>query len=195
MKPIPQHATISLSFDYQQRNQQLSWHAVEDGHNARHSHGPHAGGMWFDPGTQVDVLVTGGTVEETLSQSLGFSIVQCCIVTRPHAYDLTRNFGRQFAPPSPFEAPHGQAAAVVMVTDFQPEKATPDAAGVLYYSRAYRSAQPLTVAGGAAGQAFLHRWEMSFVLTVQIVDERSGARTLRVFTYDPETEVGNGMNS
>lgn len=161
-------AWLSVSFDAGQLGRQLCWTATEGRENLLQITGKFAGSLLLPKGHDLRVEVHGYG-DQTLKS---FQVLSVCLVTVPADDEL---------PPSPFD---DQSTATVQMTDF------PACATIIYdphIDRSYgitASATPLQIrdVNGA--------WQVSMILTAQIVDAR-GTR-VRVFRFDPESQVGNG---
>lgn len=171
---------LEVTFDIDQTSDQLGWHFWRaDGH-ADPRQGKDKGIINFTAGETFYVGLKGGSKQPFK----GFRIIDCSIITKPFVYICGPDIDTVYAPPSPFTSDATMGAVVNLpATQFQPAEA-----GALehYYVKAQNWSGFLTV-----GQ-FEARWELSFVVTVEITRD-NGSKVLRVFSFDPEGEVTNGV--
>jgi hypothetical protein len=137
--------------------------------------GMYADSLHFGPGEQLSVRVVGGGGPGFA----GFQVVDACFITRPQVLLRTVDFGTQFAPPSLFVQSLGATLALGLDLDAGVPVVDPD--GYLRVAQTWKSTLDVV---GVAGI-----WELSFVLTVRIL-RGDGSEHLRVFSFDPESEVG-----
>jgi hypothetical protein len=168
---------IRVSFDADQVGGVLVWRAVDAAthKNAYRDQGRFAGSLHFDDGDEVTIELVGLGV---LNEFVAFEIVDASVVTLPHSSVAG------VSAPSPFATNH----AVIALQGWS--KPTVVANPIDQRVEISRSAAALTVAQASG------RWEMSLVLTVELVWLRAGQerRELRVFYVDPESEVGTGID-
>ena len=168
--PDKSEVWLSVSFDAKQLGRQLCWTATEDRANLFHIYGRFAGSLALpkDRGLRVEVHGYG---DEFLHS---FKILSVCLVTAPADDKL---------PPSPFV---GNDTATVLIDDFPPADVIIDDPHIGRRYGISASQKPLLI-GNQDGA-----WQISMILTVQIVDSADGEPYLRVFRFDPESQVGNG---
>jgi hypothetical protein len=197
--PLP--AAISLSFDYQQKSKLLCWSATDGHRNIYMQQGPTAGGLSLQPGEYVSVFVKGGGPCDDLNNTWNFRIIDCFFITFPELHWAGPEKGLTYSQPSPFMGPSlersGSTTRHVDNLERAEERLLSDDnyLTIVYHARnAFRVIHPEgTNPVNAKHQ--LGRWDMSFVLTVEIQDPDPSRETyIRVFRFDPETEVGNGYN-
>lgn len=189
----PKPAAITLQFDYAQTSQQLSWSACDGHRDIYEKRGRAAGALSLLPGEPVSIVVKGGGYVAA-GTSWSFSVVECYLVTLPQAVWTTQIQGTTYSPPSPFAASGGEqpGSAVRAVANLLPaQERKGDDKYLTYTYMAEQAFRVISAPGGQTGS--IGRWDLSFVLTVQITDPVHGTY-LRVFRFDPETEVGNGLN-
>ena len=191
---------ISLNFDFEQCNQMLTWKAVnEETHrSAYHDRGPHAGGMYLPVNESISIIVTGGAMRSSIPHNWTFKVVQCYLITLPHEKYARLKHGRQFALPSPFVAPADQAAGAVRdipASVFAGPFPDNNATNGMYTASFFEARNILTVIPKTQPQIddLEGRWELTFILTVQVIPADGSAPFLRVFSFDPETEVGSAI--
>jgi hypothetical protein len=170
---------LSVSFDVQQISQRLDWQFTRDGTPVPFGTGANTGLLPFTEGDKFSLIVTGNSHNAVL-QSL--AITQCHLVCRPILYSKHAHLGSagSYPPPSPF---NGTSAVI----DFLPQGPGASASG---NASAMQWPAPGIFSCNAVG-----RWEMSLILTAQIALNPSAGPydTYRVFTFDPECEVGTGL--
>lgn len=192
----PSHPiAISLNFDFEQVNQMLTWKAVDEQthRSAYHERGPHAGGMFLPVDESISIIVTGGAHKDCVPHDWDYKVLQCYLITLPHELWLQRTHGRQFSPPSPFVAAEGQVGGAVRdIPASLFEGPFPDNGDKAYVASYYEAKNVLKVIPKTQPGAndLEGRWEMTFILTVQVIPKDGSAPFLRVFSFDPETEVG-----
>ena len=141
----------------------------------------------FSAGQAFRIAVTATDHDNTNFESL--EIVDCCIITLPQILCCGTGIRTWYCPPSLFVDNEGQQLGAlyrlnpssfsVHSTGVDPEKG--------------RRVTLLWDEHLNVGK-YNGSWELSFFLTVRI--KRSGEKMeqLRVFYFDPETEVGNGTS-
>lgn len=173
---------LEASFDIDQVSDQLMWRFVRFDEHGEKIHGKEAGMINFTVGEKFYVNVIAGNVNPIA----GVKIINCVLITKPFIYQCGPEQPTIYAPPSPFNADKLGAIVGACVTlpaeQFKPGPADDVAK---YYRKVQHWDGCLTVGG------FEGRWDISFVLTVQIA-RADGVNELRVFSFDPEGEVSNG---
>ena len=174
---------LEASFDIDQTSDQLAWHFVRYDGEGNPIHGKEAGVINFTVNEKFYIDITAGSDNPIA----GVKIVDCVLISKPFMYICGPDVATEYAPPSPF-APKLLGAIVgasiaLPAAEFEEVTVPP----VRKYHRAkYHWNNHLTVGG------FQGRWELSFVLTVQIA-RPNGRQELRVFSFDPESDVSNGV--
>ncbi|HEY9103041.1 hypothetical protein [Chitinimonas sp.] len=170
---------IDVSFDIAQVSNQLVW-SVDDT-NAHPKSGRYAGGVRFFKGETLDFNLTA-TGNALLYPEFQVQILECTILTRPQIIAMDELLDvATYARPSLFVGPD---LAARLITDINP-KGHPhviDGFRHLHFQR-----QNALTVGQHNG-----RWELSLYVTVLITNGPGGQPFLRVYTFDPESEVGNG---
>ncbi|WP_431257286.1 hypothetical protein ACQ86G_21895 [Roseateles chitinivorans] len=197
--PLP--AAISLSFDYQQQSKLLCWNATEGHRDIYMQRGPRAGGVSLLPGEYVSVFVKGGGPIDDLDKPWSFRIVDCFFITFPELHWAGEEIGMTYSQPSPFMGPtlerSGSTTRHVDNLELAPERllSADNYLTIVYRAQnAFRVIHPVGTHPVSAKHQ-LGRWDMSFVLTVEITEpDPAKEKYIRVFRFDPETEVGNGYN-
>jgi hypothetical protein len=171
------HSTLRVSFDADQISDQLLWSLDEGG--LERPDGAYAGALRFYPGQSLRLEVSGGAT--LISGFLSFQIVDCCFITRPQVVNCGAERRTRYAPPSPFLQAVGGSFPLEL--DFSSRVAERED---LSYRKIVQSWKRTLDIGQSSG-----RWELSFNITVRIV--RADQNTeVRVFQFDPESEVGTG---
>jgi hypothetical protein len=178
---------LEANFDIEQVGGTLEWHFSRKDRDGNPITGKYAGGIYYTVGEEMRVRVRAGSYKRLKS----FKVLDCTLITLPQIVEIAPKKKAQFAAVSPFVGTEGIVIAGGSVNlaaqDFkesailvpQPE----------YYELALEWDKHLTV-GQKEG-----RWDISFVLTVEVVvDDGSqyGLTCTRVYSFDPEGEVGTG---
>ncbi|MES2073434.1 MAG: hypothetical protein V4488_23980 [Pseudomonadota bacterium] len=177
--------TLSVSFDVEQISPKLNWafHSPIDNPSlaSKPVPGPYAGSIYFNQGEILMLHVIGSGSK--LSNFSSFQIVDCCITTRPQVVYAENPSRPKYAPPSPFLQAIGATYPLNLDFSSHLEK---ELLGSTRRRISQRWKDTLNV-GHTAG-----RWDLSFNVTVRIFRGPSEAPELRVFYFDPESEVGDG---
>jgi len=186
MNVKPTTMLIKADFDIDQIGETLEWSFYrEDGHG-NPIKGHYAGSVYFTVGELTRVRVKAGGY----SRFVGFEVLDCTLITRPQITQIGAGLRTEFAVPSPFisTADITVTGATISLppSQFLPADVPKPEPEYTEYAREW--SKELTV-GSATG-----RWEISFVLTVAIQRVLGGKPELRVFTFDPEGEVGSGVS-
>ena len=161
---------LTVSFDAEQIGDQLSWAVIDGLKDIWQYYGKHAGSVYFETGCDLTVVLKGYGDK---SNFLGFKVLDATIVSTPRSYDPPTSTA------SPFTGGHG----ATRVRDFAYFDAAPDSESTRMKMLAFSTSLKVASAPGA--------WKLSMVLTVCIHYNNSNSET-RVFTFDPEAQVGNG---
>lgn len=174
---------LKVTFDVNQIRSRANWYFHEVGNSADCDDGWH-NNIQFLPGQQFGIRLVATNYYKTTLQSV--SVVDCCLITQPQIQVCGPGHPPQYAPPSPFCTaslkPLG-ALAVIPATGFSRfEPIVPSSDYVLIWND-YLVVGPM-----------VSHWDLSFYVTV-CIDRGVGATPdYRVFYFDPESEVGNGMD-
>ncbi|HBK55069.1 MAG TPA: hypothetical protein DDZ76_02085 [Xanthomonadales bacterium] len=173
-----QKAVLSVSYDVDQISGALLWRISEDDgtRNLLKATGPHAGSVHLVKGDQVFVDVYSTGLAETLIKT---RVLNAYLISIPHTS------GMAFCAPSLFS----NDSAVISVGDWgklRPVEPPDPVEDRKYFVQ--RSKQPLIVIQQDG------RWELSLVITVAIETNGPDGKSekIRVFSFDPEAEVGTG---
>jgi len=139
----------------------------------------------FSAGQEFRIAIAASDKDKTNFESL--EIVDCCIITRPQILCCGKNVRTYYAPPSLFINSSGKELGAV--TQINPTAFIAHSTGI--DPNKGKSVTLLWDDYLKVGK-YNGYWELSFYITVRI--KRTGEKTeqLRVFCFDPETEVGNG---
>jgi hypothetical protein len=176
----PKAVLLKVSFDVSQTSDALDWEFLP---NSRPTKGNHAGGILFQPKEKLFLEIDG--IGSDKSGFSGFDIIECCLITMPQIIQIGAKLPLKYAAPSPFrDVP---SAVFSFPHDFQ-EGVVPAPSEIVNRERQFKQTwQGDLVVAEAPG-----RWELSFVVTVRIHYGSTQPSELRVFSFDPETEVGEG---
>ena len=175
----PTDVTLTVGFDADQIGDRLaSSFASSDGPDPNHRTGLFTGEIRLCEGERFHLTVLGSGRPDTYRS---FQIVDCCLITRPMIVSAGEGRTTRYAPPSPFTQAIGASYALPLdFTSSMTEKG-PDLRLVTQQWK-----RTLDV-GNTPG-----RWHLSLLLTVRIFRGEDRPDEIRVFSFDPETEVGSG---
>lgn len=177
--------TLRLSFDADQNGSALAHVLMRDNPDTpdpNPTQGKHADSMYFAPGEQLSVQVTCSGSRENLFDS--FQIIDCAFVTLPQVVQRGIGVITQYAAPSPFQQAIG--ACYPMALDFH---AVDEGAGIeperwteRVVTQYWKRTLDIALTPGL--------WNLSLAMTVRITRGAGAVNEVRVFSFDPETEVG-----
>lgn len=178
---------LELHFDADQNGSDLS-HSLRritpGAPDPEPSTGVHADSMYFAPGEQVSLRVTGhgsaGTGVPADRKFVSFQVIDCVIITRPQVVQRGEGVPTMYAPPSPFQQAVG--ACYPLELDFSPSLNGLSHAGERTVTQTWKRTLDVAITPGL--------WELSLVMTVRITRGPGSVTELRVLSFDPETEVG-----
>lgn len=174
MTTAPETAVIRVSFDIEQISSYAIWSVSEDrGRNPYSSLGRHAGAVHFRKDERVLVEVVGFGRPGLF---VDMDVLDAMIYTVPHTD------GERRSPPSPFS----RLRATTPVHPWAPAEVEHVDGKRITMTQISR--RPLVVVEENG------RWMFSLILTMAIEHWHRGARRreIRVFTFDPEIQVGSG---
>jgi hypothetical protein len=178
MTPTPEVVKLKVSFDIDQTSGKLDWDFTP---RSRPVSGRHAGAILLQPGELLHLEVDGNGSADSGLQA--FKIIECCLMTRPQVIQIGRGLQTLFAAPSPFAGIDCASYAFPLDFDAGAPHTQPDGS--------------LRIAQHWNGQLLVDkppgRWDMSFLITV-LIDRGADEPLLRVFSFDPESEVGDGTH-
>ena len=175
--PSTEVVTLRISFDVDNDSPMLSWSMKVGDETISPYKGTYTGSVQFYAEDEVALVVVG---HGRATSFKSFQVVDCCLVTVPQV--VYRRVGRptRYAQPSPFVQVAG--ASYMFSNDFSSHSVMNDE--VRTVEQHWK--ETLNIASS------LGRWDMSLVLTVKILRGLQDAPEVRVFRFDPETQVGNG---
>ncbi|GJI91261.1 hypothetical protein [Duganella hordei] len=172
---------LTVGFDADQISDQLAFKfASTDGQQPVHPTGLFEGEIYFCQGEIFHIRVIGSGRQASFT---GYQIIDCCVVTRPLVLQVQPGKTPRYAPPGPFTQQIG--ASYPLALDF-----TSDAVDDKKLRLVTQNWKHTLDVGNVLG-----RWEMSLLLTVRIFRGIDMQDEIRVFSFDPETEVGSGRGS
>lgn len=167
-------ADINVSFDIGQISSDLLWHAFDD-HSKRNlcsRFGRYASAVHLCEGDGVKINVTAyGRIEDKFT----IDVKDAVLCTIPITGSVTKFFA-----PSPFS----RNRATITLDDW-------DAAGSLVVGDKHSR----VVQSTSTSLEVLHkegRWKLSLIITVLITRADAKKPEIRVFSFDPEAEIGSG---
>lgn len=139
----------------------------------------------FSINQKFRIAITASDKEKTGFESL--EIIDCCIITRPGILSCGPDERTYYAPPSLFVSESGEQIGALYKID--PSNFSVHSTGI-----DPEKGRKITLLwdGHLTTGPYNGTWDLSFYVTVRIrrAEEKSGQ--LRVFYFDPETEIGNG---
>lgn len=171
---------LKVSFDINQTSDALDWEFLP---NSRPTKGDHAGGVLFQPKEKLFLEIDGTGSDK--SSFTGFDVVECCFITMPQIIQIGANLPLKYAAPSPFL--NVPSAVFTFPPNFK-DGIVPAGSEIVNRERQFKQTwQGDLVVAEASG-----RWEISLVVTVRIRYGADRPSELRVFSFDPEGQVGDG---
>jgi hypothetical protein len=173
------NVVLTVNFDVQQISQRLDWSFTSGENPVVPGTGANTGLLAFQNGDTFNLVVNGNSHSAVLESLM---ITQCHLFCRPILHSKHAHLGPagSYPPPSPFN----DTSAVIEFVG--PGRAVP----ALGSARLMQWASQNPLQCNATG-----RWEVSLILTVQIaLTPNAGSYDAhRVFSFDPECEVGTGL--
>ncbi|MGK5027526.1 hypothetical protein [Janthinobacterium sp. RB2R34] len=182
----PAQSLLHLSFDADQRGSGLG-HTLTRISSTTPDPTPrvgvHADGLYFAPGEQLLLRVTAsGAAEKNNADAFdSFQIIDCVIITRPQVIQRGAGLASKYSPPSPFLQAIGSCYPLQL--DFRATVNPLTHDNVRIVSQDWKGSLDIGVSPGM--------WDLSLVLTVRITRGPGAISEVRVFWFDPETEVGS----
>ena len=177
---------LEVNFDIHQISETLEWKFWRRDNDGNPHKGKDAGIINFTVNEPFHLQITAGSYRPFDN----FRVVDCVMITRPYIYRCGPDVATEYAPPSPFlpQGPGQTMGATFTFPDDEFKLKTEEDHQIGYFRRRQVWTDHLTVGG------FTGRWEIYFVLTVEI--PRNGLPPeLRVFSFDPEGTVTTGEDS
>jgi hypothetical protein len=178
---------LSATFDVNQRSDRMDWQFLDisavPGQPSQPGGDHWNSDIFFSAGQSFRIAFTATDKENKGLES--FEILDCCLITRPQILRCGKDVLTLYAPPSPFISPSGEPCGALYPFARSAFHATATYQPPGHVQQTLQWDHSLTVAGIDA------HWQMSLYMTVRI--HLSGRKPLlRVFYFDPETEIGNG---
>jgi hypothetical protein len=168
-----------VSFDISQESERLDWTILDSEHQpVQKSTGLETGQFMLDVNDTMRLNVVANSY---LKQLTSVHIIDCHLIHRPVMFSSRGNpahLAGKYPYPSPFFNPATMANGQGATFSFGQGQATGTQSQMSWDSDA-----ALTILNRG-------RWQMSFIMTVAI--ETAKGLEYRVFSFDPETQVGNG---
>lgn len=189
MKLLPL-MTLSASFDVNQASDRMDWEFLDIGVEPRRL-SKSSGKSWnsdifFTAGQSFCIALTATDEHSTNFES--FQIIDCCLISRPRILRCGRKELTLYAPPSPFVSVAGSplgALYPILGSAFIPIMSTSSKDDGANW-------QTMLWDGSLKVGDINAHWELSLYVTVSIQRAWQDRPQLRVFYFDPESEVGNG---
>lgn len=141
----------------------------------------------FSAGQEFRLAIAASDYDKTGLESL--DVVDCCIITRPRIRRCGPEVRTSYSPPSLFVAPDGGQLGAIYQID--PSTFSVHSSGI---DPTKGKRITLLWNGQLTVGPYNGYWEFSFYVTVRIKRAGEDEPQLRLFYFDPETEVGNGTN-
>lgn len=174
----PEEVKLKVSFDIDQVSGNLDWEFSPRSHPIS---GRHAGAILLQPGELLHLEVDGNGSADSGFQA--FKIIECCLMTRPQVTQIGRGLPTLFSAPTPFAGIDRASYAFPLDFDCGALRTQPD--GSLRMVQHWNGQLLVDQPPG--------RWDMSFLITV-LIDRGADEPLWRVFSFDPESEVGDGTH-
>jgi len=175
---------LEANFDIEQVGGTLEWRFSRKDGNGNPITGKYAGGIYYTVGEEMRVRVRAGSWHRLKS----FKVLDCTLITIPQIIEIGPNSPTRHATPSPFvDNAHIDVKGASFNLPGQEFKPSEIQVPIPDYSElALQWGHHMTVGDGVG------RWELSMVITV-LVEMDDGTKHTRVFSFDPETQVGTGV--
>lgn len=181
--------TLTARFDVNQIDDGINW-VFADLDSALDTAPSPVEAQWnrdiqFSAGQEFKIAITASDKDKTGFEAL--EIVDCCLITRPQIISCGPNQRTHYAPPSLFASSSSQQLGALY--RIEPSAFTVHSSGI-----DPEQGKKLTLLwdGHLTVGPYNGVWELSFYLTVSIKRADGEPDQLRVFYFDPETEIGNG---
>lgn len=141
----------------------------------------------FSAGQKFRIALSAGDKDKTDFESI--EVVDCCVITRPRILSCGPGVRTRYAPPSLFVGADGRQLGALYQID-------PSAFSVHSTGVDPEKGRKITLLwdGHLTVGPYNGSWELSFYVTVNIKRAREHAAQLRVFYFDPESEISNGID-
>lgn len=141
----------------------------------------------FSVDQQFRIAISASDKEKTGFESL--EVVDCCVITRPQILSCGEGVRTRYAPPSLFTDDSGKRLGALYQID--PSQFSVHSTGI---EPTKGRRVTLLWNGHLTVGGFNGFWELAFYVTVSIKRAHEEAAQLRVFYFDPEAEISNGMD-
>jgi hypothetical protein len=141
----------------------------------------------FSAGQQFRIAITASDKDKTGLESI--EVIDCCLITRPQILSCGPNVLTRYTPPSLFVSEDMQQLGALY-------SIAPSEFAVHSTGTEPTKGRRITLLweGHLTVGPYNGFWEISFYVTVRIKRTDGTPDQLRVFYFDPESEVGNGLN-
>lgn len=182
---------LTARFDVNQVDDGIDWLFADIDSVGKAEHTP-SDPYWnrdinFSTGQEFRIAISASDEEKTGFESL--EVVDCCIITRPRILCCGPKERTWYAPPSIFVSSEGQQLGALYQID--PSAFSVHSTGV---DPVKGRKVTLLWDGNLTVGPYNGFWEISFYVTVSIQRAGEAAAQLRVFSFDPEGEVSNGID-
>lgn len=181
----PTAMLLRADFDIDQTGDALEWRFSRKDGDGNPIHGRYAGQIYFTVGEKMRLQVRAGSMKPFK----GFTVKDCCLISRPGVVEKGPRRKTVWAPPSPFV---GSATVAVNgatidlpAGQFIADPTLPAEPGYFEVAQVWDNE---LVVGESTGS-----WDLSLVMTVNILLD-DGSSYDRVLYLDPESEVGAGTS-
>lgn len=181
--------TLTARFDVNQIDDGIDWVFADLDSALIVNHSP-VEAQWnrdiqFLAGQSFKIAITASDKEKTEFESL--EVVDCCLITRPQILSCGPEQRTYYGPPSLFASSSSQQLGALY--RIEPSAFTIHSSGI-----DPEKGKRITLLwdGHLTVGPYNGFWEVSFYLTVRIKRTNGQSDQLRVFSFDPEAEIGNG---
>jgi len=181
--------TLTARFDVNQIDDGIDWVFADLDSTLNVEHSP-VEAQWnrdiqFSAGQEFKIAITSSDKDNTGFESL--EIVDCCLITRPRILSCGPGQRTRYGPPSLFSSSSSQQLGAVY--QIEPSSFTVHSSGI-----DPKKGKRITLLwnGQLTVGPYNGFWELAFYVTVRIKRAGGQADQLRVFYFDPESEIGNG---
>jgi hypothetical protein len=169
---------LMVSFDINQESEKLNWSFLDaERRPISKKDGVETGLFVFEAGDTFELNVVAKSYDGQLSNA---HIIDCHLITRPimHSKRVHPKIAGEYPYPSPF---------------FDPDTWIEGQGATASFGGGVASGSPALMSWDSPHKLTCRnegRWQTSFIMTVAI--ETMGQLEYRVFSFDPETQVGTG---